>query len=184
MRVLLLQHEFERHPLEVNLLAEEVLRLVNGDATSRSIEITSELSPQLPVIQGDRVHLQQVLLNLIMNAMEAVSHQPPERRRLAVSTSLTTGGAVEITVSDSGPGIEPGSLPHLFEPFFTTKKSGIGMGLSISDKIIKAHHGNIRAENHPAGGAIFHIVLPATGAEHGEAVEKSALPVTDIGVLP
>jgi PAS domain S-box-containing protein len=175
MRALLLQHEFERHPLDVNLLAQEVLRLVNGDAVSRSIEINTGFSSQLPVIQGDRVHLQQVLLNLVINAMEAVSHQPPERRLLTVSTSLTADGAVEITVSDSGPGIEPDSLPHLFEPFFTTKKSGIGMGLSISDKIIKAHHGSIRAENHPSGGAIFHIILPAIGTQDGEVVEKSAM---------
>jgi C4-dicarboxylate-specific signal transduction histidine kinase len=152
--------------------------LINGDAASRNIEITARLSPQLPVVQGDRVHLQQVLLNLIMNAMEAVSRQPPERRRLTVSTSLSTDDAVEVTVSDSGPGIEPASLPHLFEPFFTTKQSGIGMGLSIADKIVKAHQGRIWAENHPAGGAIFHVVLPATGVQNGEAAEKSAAPVT------
>jgi PAS domain S-box-containing protein len=179
MRALLLQHEFERRPLEVNLLAEEVLRLINGDAASRNIEITSDLSPQLPFVQGDRVHLQQVLLNLIMNAMEAVSHRPPDRRRLTVSTSLTTNDAVEVTVSDSGPGIEPASLPHLFEPFFTTKRSGIGMGLSIADQIVKAHHGRIWAVNNPAGGAIFHVVLPARGAKDGEAAEKSAAPVTN-----
>jgi PAS domain S-box-containing protein len=161
MRALLLQHEFERHPLEVNQLAEEVLRLINGDATSRRIEINTRLSPQLPAVQGDRVHLQQVLLNLLMNAMEAVAHQPPERRRLMVSTSLTSEGDVEMTVSDSGCGIEPASLPRLFEPFFTTKESGIGMGLSIAEKIVKAHHGSIRAENDPSGGAIFHVVLPA-----------------------
>jgi PAS domain S-box-containing protein len=177
MRTLLLQHEFERHPLEVNLLAEEVLRLISGDATSRSIEITTRLSTQLPAIQGDRVHLQQVLLNLIMNAMEAMAHQPPERRRLTVSTSLTTDSEVEITITDSGRGFEPASLPHLFEPFFTTKRSGIGMGLSIADKIVKAHHGRIWAENSPVGGAIFHVILPAMEAKNGDAAEKSA--VTD-----
>jgi PAS domain S-box-containing protein len=174
MRALLLQHEFERHPLEVNPLAEEVLRLINGDASSRSIEITTKLSPQLPVVEGDRVHLQQVLLNLIMNAMEAVSHQPLERRRLIVGTGLTTDDAVEMTVSDSGPGIDPASLPHLFEPFFTTKKSGIGMGLSISNKIVKAHHGRIWAENQPAGGTIFHVVLPASTDKNGGSAENGA----------
>jgi PAS domain S-box-containing protein len=178
MRALLLQHEFERHPLEVNPLAEEVLRLINGDASSRSIEITTKFSSQLPVIEGDRVHLQQVLLNLIMNAMEAVSRQPSARRRITVGTRLTTGDAVEMTVSDFGPGIEPASLPHLFEPFFTTKKSGIGMGLSIADKIVKAHHGRIWAENHPTGGAIFHVVLPAIRAKNGESVENGAVTAT------
>jgi PAS domain S-box-containing protein len=161
MRALLLQHEFERHPLQVNLLTEEVLRLINGDAATRKIEIATELSPQLPAIQGDRVHLQQVLLNLVMNAMDAVAGQPPERRRITVSTGITTDDNVEIMVSDSGCGIEPSSLPRLFKPFFTTKENGIGMGLSIADKIIKAHHGRIWAENRPTGGAIFHVVLPA-----------------------
>jgi PAS domain S-box-containing protein len=178
MRALLLQHEFERHPLEVNPLAEEVLCLVKGDAISRSIEITTKLSPHQPVVQGDRVHLQQVLLNLIMNAMEAASRQPVGRRRVAVSTSFTTDGAVEMTVADSGSGIEPASLPHLFEPFFTTKKSGIGMGLSIADRIVKAHYGRIWAENQSTGGAIFHVVLPAIRAQSGEAAENEAAPVT------
>ena len=178
MRSLLLQHEFERQPLEVNLLAEDVLRLINGDAAARSIEITTRLSPQLPVIQGDRVHLQQVLLNLIMNAMDAVAQQTPERRRLMVGTSLTDDNAVDMTVSDSGSGIEPATLPRLFEPFFTTKESGIGMGLSIADKIVRAHHGRIWAENHPSGGAIFHVVLPVISAKNGEAADKSAEPVT------
>jgi PAS domain S-box-containing protein len=176
MRTLLLQHEFERLPLEVNLLAEDVLHLITGDAVSRRIEITTKLSPHLPCVEGDRVHLQQVLLNLIMNAMEAVSHEPLERRRLAVSTSLTTDGAVELTVSDSGSGIEPDSLPHLFEPFFTTKKGGIGVGLSIADQIIKAHQGRIWVEKHPTGGAIFHVVLPAAGLK--EASENGDVSVT------
>jgi PAS domain S-box-containing protein len=171
MRALLLKHEFERHPLEINLLAEEVLRLINGDAASRRIEITTNLSPQLPFVHGDRVHLQQVFLNLIMNAMEAVAQQPAERRRVNVSTGLTDD-AVKVSVADSGLGIEPNSLPHLFEPFFTTKERGIGMGLSIADKIVTAHHGRIWAENHPAGGAIFHVVLPAVRSKNGEAQEK------------
>jgi signal transduction histidine kinase len=108
--------------------------------------------------------LQQVLLNLILNAMEAMANQPPERRRLTVRTSGTNNGTVELSVADSGPGIPADNLPRLFEPFFTTKESGIGMGLSISRKIVEAHHGRIWAENRPAGGAVFHVTLP-TAAE-------------------
>jgi C4-dicarboxylate-specific signal transduction histidine kinase len=178
MRALLLRHEFEHHPLQVNLLTEGVLRLINGDAASRNIEIATKLSPQLPDIQGDRVHLQQVLLNLIMNAMDAVANQPPARRRLAVSTGITTDDNVEIMIADSGCGIELSSLPRLFEPFFTTKETGIGMGLSIADKIVKAHHGRIWAENRPTGGAIFHVVLPASGAKGGKFAENRAAPIT------
>jgi PAS domain S-box-containing protein len=167
MGTLLRKHELNLQPLEMNLLAEDVLRLVSANAASRAIVINTELAQQLPPILGDRVHLEQVLLNLIMNAMEAVEHQPPERRRLTVSTSLPTDKAVELSVSDSGPGIEPLYLPRLFEPFFTTKESGIGIGLSIAHKIVTAHNGRIRGENHLAGGAIFHVVLPAIRAEVG-----------------
>jgi PAS domain S-box-containing protein len=164
MRALLRKHELERQPLEINALAEDVLRLVSADAALRKMAITAELAPGLPAVRGDRIHLQQVLLNLILNAMEAMANQPPERRRLTVRTSGTNNGTVELSVADSGPGIPADNLPRLFEPFFTTKESGIGMGLSISRKIVEAHHGRIWAENRPAGGAVFHVTLP-TAAE-------------------
>jgi len=162
MKALLRKHELERQPLEVNPLVEDGLRLVSADAALRKIGISAELTPGLPPIRGDRIHLQQVLLNLILNAMEAMSKQPPERRRLTVRTSRTDDSAVELSVADSGPGIQPENLPRLFEPFFTTKESGIGMGLSISRKIVEAHHGRIWAENNPAGGAVFRVSLPMT----------------------
>ncbi len=103
-----------------------------------------------------------------MNAMDAMSNQPNEKRRLIVRTNHTGDGTVELSVSDSGPGIEPDSLPRLFESFFTTKPSGIGMGLSISRKIVEAHHGRIWAENHPAGGAVFRLQLPGVSGEGQE----------------
>jgi PAS domain S-box-containing protein len=165
MRTLLLKHEIEHQPLEINLLAEEVLRFVKEDAVSRRIKITTELSPQLPAVHGNRVQLQQVVLNFIINAMDAMAEQPTERRRLTVSSSLATDGAVEVSVSDLGPGIEPCNLPRLFQPFFTTKKSGLGIGLSVAEKIVKAHSGRIWAENRPTGGAVFHLVLPAVKAQ-------------------
>ena len=161
MRSLLRKQELEREPVQMNLLVEDVFRLVSSDASLRQVAITAALSPHLPPVQGDRIQLQQVLLNLIMNAMEAMTKQPPEKRRLIVRTSYTGDGTVELSVADSGPGIEPGNLPRLFEPFFTTKQSGIGMGLPISRKIVEAHHGRISAESHPAGGAVFRVTLPA-----------------------
>jgi len=109
------------------------------------------------------VHLQQVPLNLIMNAMKAMAKQPPEKRRLEVRTRRASDGGVEVSVTDSGHCIEPDNLPHLFEPFFATKQSGIGMGLAIARKIVDAHHGRIWAENNPGGGAAFRISLPTAG---------------------
>jgi C4-dicarboxylate-specific signal transduction histidine kinase len=175
MRTLLRKHELERQPLEINQLMEEVLRLVHADAALRGIEFASKLWPHLPSVQGDRVHLQQVFLNLIMNAMDAVAHQPPERRLVSVSTNLIGDDAVEVSVSDSGAGVQPHNMPRLFEAFFTTKEGGIGMGLAIADKIVSAHQGQIRAENRPTGGATFYVVLPAAGANRGETREKSAV---------
>lgn len=167
LRLLMQKHVSEREPLEINLLAEDVLRLVKEDATSRKIKITTELSPRLPAVHGNRVQLQQVVLNLIMNAMDAMEQQPREQRRLAVVTNLAADGGVEVSVSDSGPGIEPSHLSRLFQPFFTTKKAGLGIGLSVAEKIVTAHGGRIQAENCPAGGAVFQFVLPAVNAKHG-----------------
>jgi C4-dicarboxylate-specific signal transduction histidine kinase len=174
MRKLLLKHEIDRQPLEINLLAEEVLHFVKEDAVSRRVKITTELSPQLPAVQGNRVQLQQVVLNFVMNAMDAMAQQPPVRRRLTLGTRLAAEGGVELSVSDSGPGIEPGNLPRLFQPFFTTKKTGLGIGLSVAEKIVTAHSGRIWAENRPAGGAAFHFALPAERPKAG-ADGKSAV---------
>ena len=165
MRSLLRKRELEREPLQFNLLVEDVFRLVSADAALRKTAIAAELSPYLPPIQGDRIHLQQVLLNLMMNALEAMAKQPPQKRRLTVRTRRASDAGVEVSVTDSGPGIEPANLPHLFEPFFTTKQSGIGMGLAIARKIVEAHQGRIWAENHPGGGAIFRFTLPSARGE-------------------
>jgi PAS domain S-box-containing protein len=181
MRTLLLKQEVERQPIEVNLLAEEVLRFVKNDAFSRRIKITTELAPQLPAVHGNRVQLQQVVLNFVVNAMDAVAEQPPERRRLTVTTSLTaTDGGVELSVSDLGPGIEPNNLPHLFQPFFTTKATGLGIGLSVAERIVTAHRGRVWAENRSSGGAIFHIVLPAL---KGQSIRTDGKSEAQVGII-
>jgi PAS domain S-box-containing protein len=163
MRALLRKHELDRQPLGINSLVEDVLQVVSGDAALRKMAMSADLAPGLPKILGDRVHLQQVLLNLLLNAMDAMAGEPRERRRLSLRTRLSTDGLVEITVMDSGHGIAPDKLPRLFEPFYTTKPNGMGMGLSISRTIIAAHHGKILAENNAAGGATFRVTLPAIG---------------------
>jgi two-component system, LuxR family, sensor kinase FixL len=165
MRNLLRKHELERLPLKLNSVVEDVLQVVSGDAALRKMAISADLAPALPKILGDRVHLQQVLINLILNGMDAMAGEPRERRRLSVRTRHIADGAVELAVIDSGPGIAPDKLPRVFEPFYTTKPNGMGMGLSISRTIIEAHRGRIWAENNASGGATFHVTLP--GAAEG-----------------
>jgi PAS domain S-box-containing protein len=162
MRALLRKHELERQPLDLNALVQDVLQLIGGDAALRGISLATDLFPALPKISGDRVHLQQVLLNLILNGMDAMADQPRDRWRLSVRTRLGAHGQVELAVIDSGHGIEPDRLPRLFEPFYTSKPNGMGMGLSIARTIIEAHRGRIWAENNASGGAVFRITLPAS----------------------
>jgi PAS domain S-box-containing protein len=164
MRALLRKHELEVQPVEINSMVEEVLQLVSGDAALRRISLAADLLPFLPKISGDRVHLQQVLLNLILNGMDAMADQPPGRRQISVRTRLSGDGLVELAVIDSGQGIEPSKLPHLFEPFYTTKSNGMGMGLSIARTIVNVHRGRIWAENNASGGATFRVTLPVLDA--------------------
>jgi PAS domain S-box-containing protein len=177
MRGLLRKRELERQPLEINSLVEDVLQLVSGDAALRGVSLTADLGPILPKVGGDRVHLQQVLLNLILNGMDAMAGEPRDRRRLLVRTRSGADGQVELAVIDSGPGIAPDKLPRVFEPFYTTKPNGMGMGLSIARTIIDAHHGRIWAENNASGGAVFRMALPA--AKEGQG---SGFGVQDLGV--
>ena len=163
MRALLRKRELDRQPLELNSVVEDVLQVVSGDAALRKTAISADLAPLLPKILGDRVHLQQVLLNLILNGMDAMAEQPRERRRLSVRTRPGADGQVELVVTDLGHGIDPDKLPRLFEPFYTTKTNGMGMGLSIARRIIEAHRGRIWAENNASGGATFRIELPTVG---------------------
>jgi PAS domain S-box-containing protein len=163
MRGLFGKHELKLELLDLNSLVHDVQQLVSRDLALRGISLSVALAPGLPEISGDRTHLQQVVLNLIVNAMDALAGQPRERRHIRVSTCPTTDCQVEMAVTDSGPGIEPDTLPRVFQPFYTTKPDGMGMGLSIARTIIDAHCGRIWAENITTGGAAFRVALPASG---------------------
>jgi PAS domain S-box-containing protein len=159
LRALAANRPLERRPLDVNDVADDVLRLVEGDARRRSVMLASDLTSSLPAIDADRVCLQQVVLNLVMNAMDAMDQVAAEDRRLTVRTRRV-GDAVEVAVSDTGPGILPERLPQLFEAFFTTKKDGLGLGLAIARSLVEAHGGRIWADAPGERGATFRLTLP------------------------
>jgi signal transduction histidine kinase len=157
LRGLLKKGEPQTSMVDLNEVVTDVIRLVRNDALLRQAELIFEPLPSLPPVLGDRIQVYQVVLNLIVNGLEAVTERPPADRRLLVRTG--GDGGVELTVEDSGNGIAEADLPRVFEPFFTTKAKGLGMGLSISRSIVQAHGGQLWAEN-IASGAKFRCLLP------------------------
>jgi signal transduction histidine kinase len=138
---------------------------LHSDLVTRQATVTANLQPDLPVVSGDHIQLQQVLLNLIVNGCDAMQAAGLDERRIVVSTSRDGTGLVCISVTDSGPGIPPEMLERIFDPFYSTKSNGLGMGLSICRAIIKAHGGSLWAENNSGRGATFHFTL-AIGGEN------------------
>jgi PAS domain S-box-containing protein len=160
MRALLKRHDLETRLLDVGELVGDVASLARADAAARQVKLDVDVAGGLPLVRGDRVHLQQVLLNLILNGMDALNGVSRQDRRVSVTARLDGAQTVEIAVSDTGHGIPADKLAHVFDPFFTTKPNGIGMGLPISRTIIEAHGGRLWAENNNGGGAAFRFTLP------------------------
>ena len=163
LRALLKRGEIASLPVSVNDAIEDVLRLAQGDLIGRGVAVVRGLAEGLPTIQGDRVQIQQVLLNLILNGADAMSANLPGTRRLHILTAQHDG-AVRVSVRDEGCGL-PADAEKVFQPFFTTKAHGLGMGLAICRTIIGAHGGRLWAEANPERGASFHFELLALPAE-------------------
>lgn len=161
MRTLFKRRNLASSRLDLRNLVEDTVALARPDAEIRHMHIIVQVPPQLPPIHGDRVQLQQVLLNLVLNGMDAMNATPKLERRLTVRVSESTDGNLLVAVSDRGTGITPENIVHVFEPFFTTKPDGMGMGLAISRTIIQAHGGEIHAANNVLGGATFAFTLPS-----------------------
>jgi len=152
------EHPFR--PLEINAVVNASVKMVAAQARHQKVVIESRLAPGLSRVRGDRIQLEQVVINLLMNAMEAMERTEPERRRIVLETRTADRGGVELVVSDRGCGLADAVSGTLFEPFVTTKSQGTGMGLSISRTIATAHGGGIEATPNPGGGARFHLLLP------------------------
>ena len=159
LRSLLRKGDSTRQPVDLNEVVRETLDLAVGELLSRRVAVTRALVDAIPFVQADRVQLQQVVLNLVMNACDAMDGTPTAGRRLVLTTA-NGNGFVRLAVTDRGRGIPDGQLERVFEPFVTFRDQGLGLGLAISRSIVTDHGGSIRAENNPDGGATFHCALP------------------------
>jgi two-component system sensor kinase FixL len=159
LRDFVLRGESERRIESVAKLVEEAAALALVGSREQGLQLRFALDPACDRVVADRVQIQQVLVNLLRNAMEAMAESP--RRELAVSSGPVADGLVEIAVADTGQGLPEAVRANLFQPFFTTKEAGMGVGLSISRTIIEAHGGKLSAEVNPAGGATFRLTLPS-----------------------
>jgi signal transduction histidine kinase len=159
LRSLLKKAPFELKHIDLNEVARETIGLLSALAIAREIDLVGFIGPTPLPIKGDLIQLQQVIVNLIVNAIDAMSAMPSARGRITVS-AVRDDNYADLSVSDLGPGIPVANLKEVFEPFFTTKPKGMGMGLSIARTIVEAHGGQLSVENRASGGAVFRIRLP------------------------
>ncbi len=175
MRELLRKNDSEPLEIDLNDVIRHVVELLTPEARLRGIAVSTSLDPRRLAVRANAVHLQQVVLNLALNGMEAMRDAPYGERRLIIRTGVPTDANVEATVSDTGPGLPPDLLNRVFEPFFSTKQDGIGLGLSIARSIIERLGGTISAENRPGGGgATFRFILPSAMVSTSAVLPRTA----------
>lgn len=162
LRAFVTNREVRKEPIGCNRLIEDLVTLARPDLRAHDVQLNLEVEPDLPEIMADAIQLQQVLINLIRNAIDSTLQNGTERREIALR-AVTAPNGVEISVHDHGAGVEPGALAKLFNPFFTTKPQGTGLGLAISRTIVGAHGGKLTYRDEPGGGACFYFTLPALG---------------------
>jgi C4-dicarboxylate-specific signal transduction histidine kinase len=163
LRTLLGRHEARRLPLDLNAVLSDVEAFLRPELKRRDMALALRSAAAPACILGDETQIQQVLINLILNAMDALAETPPDRRLIAVQVERAAGTNI-VSVKDQGPGFADSDLSKLFDSFFSTKRTGMGLGLSIARTIVEAHGGTIRAERGANGGAAFHVQLPSHDA--------------------
>jgi signal transduction histidine kinase len=161
IRTLTMKATPRKMQLELNDVINDVVALVQREVLNHRVSLRLELGSGLPPLLGDRVQLQQVLINLVINGIQAMADIGDDPRELLIESHRDSDGQVVVAVQDSGPGVDPESANRLFDAFFTTKAEGMGMGLSICRSIIEAHGGQVWASNNAGHGAIFQFSLPS-----------------------
>jgi NO-binding membrane sensor protein with MHYT domain len=169
IRAIIKKAPLRKDDLEINEAILEVIALTHGELVKNGVSLQTQLAAGLPLVQGDRVQLQQVVLNLIVNAVEAMSAVSEESRKLLIGTGKDASSGVLVAVQDSGPGLNPESFDHLFDPFYTTKAGGMGMGLSICRSIVEAHGGRVWASRTAGSGVTVQFTLPVAASAQREA---------------
>ena len=157
----------QRLPCDLNRLVHDAAHLIEPDMRRHRIALRLSLDTRLPLVDADAIQVEQVILNLLRNGVEAIADADRGEREVAVETTRVRSGDVELTVRDTGGGVSPLAMEHLFDPFFTTKPQGLGMGLSISRSIIEAHAGRLHAPTNSARGATFRFTLPPAAPQAG-----------------
>lgn len=165
LRLLLKKGEVQSLPVDMNEVVADVLKLMRSDLVNQGVMVETKPAAGLPQVRGDKVQLQQVLLNLMVNACDAMAGMPAAERRLRILTVATETGTVQVSVCDRGRGVPAEILQRIFDPFMTTKPQGMGLGLAVCRTIISAHGGRLWVANEPDGGAGFHFTLPAFRGE-------------------
>ena|GEM_PF-1377158 len=160
LRALVKKEQPHRKAFDLNTIARETLSILSSEMVLRNAWATKDLSSEIPILNGDSVQIQQVVLNLLTNALDAIDKQPAGGRNIHISTKPEGAGWVKLSVSDSGSGIDPDKLEAVFVAFYTTKPLGLGLGLAICWSIVEAHGGELKGENRPDGGATFSFTLP------------------------
>ena len=160
LRALFTKKDVTIEPVDLNEATREVIALSSGDMQRNRVALRTELSDDIPVVAGDRVQLQQVILNLLRNATDAMSGVEDRPRQLVIKTDHDEGDHVRLTVQDAGTGFEPDGAERLFQAFYTTKRDGMGIGLSVSRSIIESHRGRLWATANRGPGATFSFSIP------------------------
>ena len=177
MRALLKKRATVRERVDLTELIEDAVALVQGELRRHRILLRTELADDLPPVAGDRVQLQQVILNLVMNGIEAMKDVVDWPRELLITSGSAASGAVLVAVKDAGTGLGPQGAERVFEPFYTTKAEGLGMGLAICRSIIEAHGGRLWASANEPRGAVFQFTLPVESDEPAPAKDTPRMSV-------
>jgi two-component system sensor kinase FixL len=167
MRSFIRKEEPHTELSDINRLIRDAMDLVNPELQQLQVEVVLDLQKSLPDVPVDPIQIQQVILNLVRNSMEAMERHSGNERRITVATRLDTADGIELAITDTGPGLMPEIAENIFKTFVTTKSEGMGIGLSICKSIVEAHGGELQTCQRPEGGAVFSFSLP-TGSKGGE----------------